>query len=113
MSKERKIRQYSRTDLRKALKALNRGEMNVFQAAKRYSVPRSTLSRYHADPSCNSRIGPQLIFTVAEEKLMVDWAQDVHRHGIVLRRTDLLEAANCILRNLPRKTKLNNNMVCK
>ncbi|KAL9692140.1 hypothetical protein quinque_000152 [Culex quinquefasciatus] len=104
-AKGTKIRQYSRRDLKLALEALDRRELTLNKAARRYSVPRSTLAKFHEDRDRNVRIGPTPTFTAQEERQMVEWVEDLRHAGMAVKRSDLLEAAQWILETYPRQTK--------
>ncbi|XP_058819951.1 uncharacterized protein LOC131682480 [Topomyia yanbarensis] len=105
MSKIRRIRQYSKDDLRLAIEAIDEGYVTLYQAAKKFNVPRTTLSNYNEDRDRKGQMGPTLTFTNEEEQLMVRWAKDMHHKGLTLRRSDLLEAAQWILETYPRERK--------
>ncbi|KAL1401184.1 hypothetical protein pipiens_006815 [Culex pipiens pipiens] len=104
-AKGTKIRQYSRRDLKLALEALDRRELTLNKAARRYNVPRSTLAKFHENRDRNVRIGPTPTFTAQEERQMVEWVEDLRHAGMAVKRSDLLEAAQWILETYPRQTK--------
>ncbi|XP_053691810.1 uncharacterized protein LOC128740297 [Sabethes cyaneus] len=100
--KERKIRQYSKEDLQQALDAIDKNNLSIYRAARQFKVPRSTLSAYKDNRNRTGRMGPSLTFTTAEEDLMVSWILDMYRKGLIIRRPDLIEAAQWILETHPR-----------
>lgn len=108
-AKGSKIRQYSRRDLKLALEALDRKELTLNKAARRFNVPRSTLTKFHENRNRNMRIGPTPTFTDQEERQMVEWVEDLRYSGMAVKRSDLLEAAQWILETYPRQTKIKDN----
>ncbi|XP_021700941.1 uncharacterized protein LOC5564837 isoform X1 [Aedes aegypti] len=102
--KKRKVRQYTRESLFKAIDAVDQG-MSLFKAAATFGVPRTTLSSYYEDRNRQGKTGPTLTFTDAEEQLMVEWTRDVYQKGLFCRASELLEAARCILDDCPRTGK--------
>ncbi|XP_058447454.1 uncharacterized protein LOC131427898 [Malaya genurostris] len=109
MSKVRRIRQYSKDDLQRALQAVDEGLMSLYQAAKQYNVPRTTLTMYNENRNRKGQMGPTLTFSSEEEQIMVLWVQDMYQKGLTLRRVDLLEAAQWILETFPREKKFKDN----
>ncbi|XP_065084372.1 uncharacterized protein LOC135706654 [Ochlerotatus camptorhynchus] len=103
-TKVRKIRQYSKENLLKAVEAVGHG-MSLIKAAKQFGVPRTTLTSYHEDRDRKGKMGPTLTFTDDEEQLMVNWTRDMRQKGMLCKSSELLEAARWMLDTYPRQGK--------
>ena len=93
----RKRKQYTPDQAEGALEDVSCG-MSVKQAAKKWSVPRSTLQdlkigKYHP----MSRPGPATILTDEEELLLVQWITELARRGVPLSKENLLDSVQSIV----------------
>lgn len=110
-TKVRKIRQYSKENLLKAVDAVAQG-MSLIKAAKQFGVPRTTLTSYHEDRDRKGKLGPTLTFTDDEEQLMFNWIRDMRQKGLLCKSLELLEAARWMLDTYPRQGKQKDRTLC-
>lgn len=96
---KRKLFQYSPTKLKQALNAIRSGSLNVLQATKYYSVPRSTLRNKLSGKSEDDshHVGPKAVMGISVEKNLVDWIFGVAKMGFPINKNILIDTVQKIV----------------
>uniref|UniRef100_A0A0B7B587 HTH psq-type domain-containing protein n=1 Tax=Arion vulgaris TaxID=1028688 RepID=A0A0B7B587_9EUPU len=101
-----------------AVDAVISGSMSQREAAKAYSIPRSTLRSHlprhevykHRITKTPPNFKGKTILSKKEEKELVDYIINMHRAGFGRTRQDLLYKVQDVLNKSERKTKFENNL---
>jgi len=95
---------YREQDLIKAIRAVKEGGLGVRVAAKKYSVPRTTLQDRLTKKS-GDRVGRPTVLSVVEEELIAQRCQVLAMWGFPLGRRDLATLVQSYLNALGRNTR--------
>ncbi|KAG5671777.1 hypothetical protein PVAND_001954 [Polypedilum vanderplanki] len=92
---KRKNAQYDDENLKLAINDVKNKVLSIRKSEKKYSVPRSTISRHiKHEGNLNEKIGVQTILTVESEKKLANWLIDCAKKGDPRTYDDLKIAAN-------------------
>lgn len=96
-----KRKKYTANQLDTALMAINNGA-NIYETAKKYGIPRTTLRDKRDNKYSNENCGIQTVFTKDEECQLIDWIHYMARLGFPVTKYQLLESASKLVETLKR-----------
>lgn len=102
---KRKLFQYSGEALQAAMKGIREDKMAIREASRIFSVPKSTLhdrllGKISEKPG---KTGPEPLLSVDVEKKIAEWAINLAKCGFPIKRRDLIETVEKLLRIAKRK----------
>lgn len=102
-------KKYSEESLQEALADINNG-MPKQEAARKHSIPRSTLQFRLSEKFTKTENGPRTYLTKEEEDLLVTWISESHKKGFPKKKEDIRLSVKSFLDKQPRKTPFKNNL---
>ena len=82
--------QYDREVLKNAVASIQRGEVTIYAASRKYGIPKETLRRHVKGKVTDFRKpGRDFLLTLEEEQAVVDYIGYCSRHNFPLKRQDL------------------------
>lgn len=95
---------YSDSDVVKALEEI-KGGSKIAAVAKKYGIPRTTLSSKHRGiyPAAR-KMGPATILTVEEENHLKDWLLHLSDSGFPATKQQLIDSVQMLVKRLERPT---------
>lgn len=91
--KRKRITEYSEENLKRAIEAVRKKEINSYLAADKYGIPRSTIIHrlYGTRGAKQSKPGKPTVFSIDEETKMASYIHVMKKCGYPLTKKDLNE----------------------
>ncbi|XP_028322317.1 uncharacterized protein LOC114475579 [Gouania willdenowi] len=100
----KKKKKWSEEAMERALMEVKSGRCTVRQAAREFSVPKSSLGdRVSGRVTPGSRSGPAQLITSADEKFLVEFSLYMSKHGFPLTKQQLMSFASSIYKRQHRR----------
>lgn len=102
-------RQYDEAAMEAAIVDFQQNGGNLRATAKKYGVPKSTLSFKLKNPGHKETFGPRPVLNIEEENILVNWITQLARKGFPKKKEDLKSSVQTFLTNNPRPNPFTNN----
>ncbi|KAJ8929563.1 hypothetical protein NQ314_017726 [Rhamnusium bicolor] len=112
---KRKLYKYSEEALARALLEIREGRKGIREASRDFGVPRTTIQDRLKGraPEKLGKVGPEPVLTIDGEKKIADWVAAIAKCGFPIKKRDLIETVQKIIKDSAKKNILQNEKIIK